>query len=171
MSSRVWTVWILLATIASAVVAVRWADREFQRVEPPSGTVWSVPRPEWVWALNRPYRRFQHDWTWVCVAATAGMGAVVARDSWRRAGTIVVIVALLVGIVTTAHYLLAAPPISRRNGASYGLHNALQVRVPGAVLGTWAVTWGRKSDWRGRLIGGMWMVEVGMLIAYGVLFG
>jgi hypothetical protein len=173
MSSRILNVAILLATIGSAAVSVRWADREFRRVEPPTETARPVPRPEWFWALNRPYRRLQFDWTWVCVAATVGMGAVVARDPRprRRPGAIVVIVALLVGVVSAAHYLVTAPAIFRTHGDCYGLHNALQVRVPGAILGAWALTWGRKAEWRGRLIGWMWMVQVGMLVAYGILFG
>jgi hypothetical protein len=171
MRSRVAYLAILLATVASAAVAVGWADGEFQRVEPPSEIARPVPRPDWVWAMNRPYRRFQFDWTWVCVAATVGMGAVVARGPSRPPGTIVVIVALLVGVVTVGHYLLTAPAIFRTNGDCYGLHNALQVRMPGAILGAWVVTWGRKSGWRGRLIGGIWMVPVAMLVVYGILFG
>jgi hypothetical protein len=54
---------------------------------------------------------------------------------------------------------------------SAGLRNALEFAIPGAILGVWAVTWGRKMEWRGLLIGWMWMAQVAMLVAYGVLFG
>ena len=79
---------------------------------------------------------------------------------------------LLVGLGTAAHYLLTAPPIFRTNGDCYGLRSALNVRVPGAVLGAWVVTRGRRRmGWAGRLVGGLWMVGVAMLVAYGILFG
>jgi hypothetical protein len=64
-----------------------------------------------------------------------------------------------------AHFFLAAPAIFKSNGICYGLRDALQFRVPGAILGALAVTWGRKVDWRGWLVAGLWMVEVGMLVA------
>jgi|GEM_PF-3852288 len=175
MSSRVLNVLILLATITLGVIAVRWADREFQRVEPPSENFRPVARPWWMWTIHRPYRRLQHAWTWVCAAVTLGAGAVALDPkTWKRPvdpGTVIVVVALLVSGVTIANYLLASPAIFRRNGDCYGLINALEYRVPGAILGTWAVTFGRKAGWRGRLVGWMWMAGVGMLIAYGILFG
>jgi hypothetical protein len=177
--SRRWSlVAILLATLALACVAVRWADREFQHIEPPSrgANQAGVSRPDWVRALGRPYRRFRNGWAWACVAATVGVAAVVASDArtWRAplgSGSIVSLVTLLIVVATLAHFLLAAPPFFRAEGVCYGLRDALQYRVPGAILGAWCVTWGRKSDWRGRLVVGMWMVNMGLLVAYPALFG
>lgn len=173
MNRRALNVAIVLATTVSAVIVVRWADGEFQRVEPPTRPDAPIPRPRWIWSWHRPYRRLQSDWIWVCASATVGLGASVLLDprARRRPGAGVALVALLVGVVTASHYLLAAPAIFRRNGDCYGLRDALQFRVPGAILGAWAVTWGRKPDWRSRLIGGMWMADVAMLVAYGIVFG
>jgi hypothetical protein len=178
MRSRAINAIILLAAIALAVVAVRWADREFERVDLGSETFRPAHRPDWIWVLHRPYRRLQHDGIWACVAATVGIGAILAVDrrTWSRRGlsrpgTVVILVTLLVGVATAAHYLLAAPGIYRLNGTCYGLRNALEFAIPGAILGVWAVTWGRKMEWRGLLIGWMWMAQVAMLVAYGVLFG
>lgn len=178
---------IFLATIAMADALVRWADREYLRVEPPSQR--SRPsdgsRPDWLLTWLHPYRRLQHDWFWFCVAATVGAGALLAVDgrTWTRRGrarpgTMVVFVSLLVGGVTAAHHILIAPPFGRPNGLSYSLLNALEFRMPGAILGVWVVTWLR--PWRGspdprehtaRIVGWIWMANVGLLVGYGLLFG
>jgi hypothetical protein len=176
MTARRWGVMaILLVASCFAAIAVRWADGEFRRIEPPVEEFHSVSRPDWVWAMHRPYRRVENAWIWVCSAVSLAMGALVTLDGrWRRpwpSGTIIVLVALMVGILTTAHFFLAAPAMFKTNGLCYGLRNALEFRVPGAILGALVVTWGRKVDWRGRMIVGVWAVEVGMLVAYGVLFG
>ncbi|WP_435008446.1 hypothetical protein P12x_005656 [Tundrisphaera lichenicola] len=177
--NRRWPVFaIILATLVLAVILIRWADGEFLRIESSSIDVntHAVRRPDWFWVLLYPYRRFQHGWTWACVAATVGMGAIVALDGkvWRRParpGRAIVLVALSVMCLSMIFVVLAAPPIFRANGICYGLSDAVHYRVPGAILGAWVVTWGRRIDWRGQLVGWVWAAEVGMMIAYGFLFG
>jgi hypothetical protein len=164
---------ILLAALIMAVVAVRWADAEFRRVQPTTAPARNLSRPNWVGASLRPFERLMNAWVWVCVSATVGVWAVAVRDpkSWRRPGTVVVTVALLVGVVTAVHLLVGAAAIFRRNGLCYGLRNALEARVPGAIIGAWAITWGRKHDWASRVVSGMWMGHPGMLVAHALLFG
>jgi hypothetical protein len=177
---------ILVGAAAVAFAGVAWADREFVRVEPkaPDVNTHVVERPDWFWGLIYPYRRFQHDWIWVCVAATLGAGAVLARDGWgrrslSRPGTNAVFVMLLVGGLTAAQQLLVRHPIfASAYGMSYDLIEVLNAGVPGAIIGAWVVSWfgsrRRDPDWRerfARLVGWLWMVDVAMLIAYGLLFG
>lgn len=178
---------ILLATIAVAVVLVRWADREYLRVEAPAAWRRSqvVSRPDWVWPLEQPYRRLQHDWVGLCVAATLGVVGLLAIDgrTWTRRGlarpgTIAVLAILLVGGASAATFLLV--PVGPRHsvGLSYDLGDVLAFRMPGTILGVWVVGWLRphrgRPDLRerlARLVGWMWMARVGLLIGYGLLFG
>lgn len=188
---------ILLAAASLAVVAVRWADREFLAAEPlpESPPLHSASRPGWVWPLHRPYRRVQHDGVWFAAAATLGVGALLARDGriWdrrglSRPGAAGVLVALLVGGGAVAHQLLAGRPLyTQAAGACYDLRNALDLRLPGAVLGAWIVAWlgwlgwlgsprrrRRRPDWReraARAVGWLWLADAGLLIAYALFFG
>lgn len=177
---------LIVATVAAAIVLVRWADQEYLRVETPFAyQVRTVNRPEWVWALQRPYQRLQHGWPWFCVAATLGAGAILAcdRETWTRRrlsrpGTTVVFVVILLGALTAAHQAFLAPTFTRSNGICYSVSNGLNFRLPGAILGVWVVGWLRphhsKPDWperAGRMVGWMWLANVGLLIGYGVLFG
>ncbi len=166
---------VLLAAVCLTVVAVRWADGEFQRLDPPEPKVHSVERPDWIWAIQKPYRWVQNSWFWIGSVATLAMGALVALDGRRRrpysSGPIVVMVALVVGSLTAIHFLLTASAFFKLNGICYGLQNALFFRVPGAILGALVATRARKIDWRGTLVAGLWMMDVALLIAYGVLFG
>jgi hypothetical protein len=73
--------------------------------------------------------------------------------------------------------ILVIPVSSRPNGLCYSLLNALEYRMPGAILGVWVVTWLRpgrgRPDWRERVarsLGGIWMMNVGLLIGYGLIF-
>ena len=171
MIRRLAIVAILLTTLASAIILVRWADGEFHRVEPPGVS----PR------RDRPYRRIQHALIWVGAAASVGMGAIVALDGRKRPcgpGTLAAVVSALIVVATAADFLLAAPAIDRQNGTCYGLRNVLEYRVPGAIIGAWAVAWlwprRAQPDWRewgGRIVFSLWMANVSMLIAHGVLFG
>lgn len=178
---------IVLVTTVLAWILVRWADREYRRVERPVRVErrHSVPRPDWIWALEYPYGRCQHDWVWICAAFTLGVGAILATDgrTWSRRGlsrpgTMVVLVVLVVGGVTIAQQSLALPVSARPNGLSYSLGNALEYRLPGAIVGVWVVAWLRPrrrcTDWRERaagFVGWSWMATVGLLIGYGLLFG
>jgi hypothetical protein len=192
-----WTdVMILVATIALACAILRWADRQFRRVEGPSRFLriegpsqlrnrGNVHRPEWVWAMAHPYRRLQHDWLWISVVVTLGAAGMLALDrrTWHRwglsrPGTIVVLVALLVGGATVAQQILMVPLSSRPNGLCYSLRNALEFRMPGAILGVWVVTWLRpvrgRPDWRERFarsVGWIWIANVGLLIGFGLIVG
>jgi hypothetical protein len=178
---------VLLATLALAVVLVRWADREYLRVEAPNTAerLHTVSRPDWVWAMEHPYRRLGHDWVWLCVAANLVAAAVLATDCrifsrrrLARLGTAVVLVSLLVGGVSVAQQLLVPPALGPSYGLSYSLLNALEPRLTGAILGVWVVFWLRprrgRPDFReriARLVGWMWMANVALLIGYGLLFG
>jgi hypothetical protein len=177
---------ILVGAAVVAYVGVAWADREFVRFEPKALDVNThvVERPDWFWGLVYPYRRFQHDWIWVCVAATLGAGALLARDGWgrrslSRPGANAVFVMLLVGGLTVAQRLLAwMPRFVAAQGTSHDLDEVLNAGLPGAIIGSWVVSWfgsrRRDPDWRerfARLVGWLWMVDVAMLIAYGLLFG
>ena len=174
MRSRILTIAMLLGTIALTAAWVPWADREFQRAET-STDAHAVSRPPWVWAIQRPYRRLQHAWTMLCLAVTVGSGVIVLDPkTWRRPvdpATIIVIVALVASGLTAANAMMASTWMRNPNGFSYVLGNLLEYRMPGAILGAWFVTLGRKVGWRGQLIAGMWMAGVAMTIAYGVIFG
>jgi hypothetical protein len=176
MNARRWgVVAVLLAAACLLVVAVRWADGEFQPLDRPGQETHFVSRPDWIWAIHWPYRRVQNSWIWICSVATLAMGALVVLDGrWRRpysSGTIVVMVALVVGGLTAIHFLLTDPASFNPSGIRYGLQNTLSSCVPGAILGALAATRARKMDWRGALVTGLWMTDVALLIAYGVLFG
>jgi hypothetical protein len=172
---------ILLATLYVAVVSVRWADREFLRVAGPF-----APEPagqKWLQTLDLPYQRFQHDLLWVGVAATVGMGAILLVDgrTWKRPARparVAGLVSALAVLFTIANSLFAGLPISWTNGTCYGLGNALDFGVPGAVLGAWIVACllpkARQSDWRDHgasLVGCLWATFIGLRIASGLLFG
>jgi hypothetical protein len=175
---------IALAAIALAIVTVRWADREFLIRELPDRSAHWTARPAWLIRLNHPYRRLQHDIIWVCVAATVAAGAILARDpaTWTRRGlsrpgTAAVLVILLAGGVTVADRLLVGRyGLAASNALSYDLRNALDYRIPGAIIGAWVVAWPwwrRRPAWRERMarfVGLLWMANVGLLIAYGLLF-
>jgi len=169
---------IVLGAVALGVGLVRWADSEYVRVAGPPSGVKAID--EWQWR----YRRGCHAWLWVAATWTLGVGAILARAGrfgnrrgLQRAGTRVVLVILVVGGATAAHFLLAAPRYLQTNGTSYGLYNALQLRVPGAILGAWVVGGvgsRRRVDWReraGRLAGWLWIADVGLLVASGFCFG
>jgi hypothetical protein len=176
---------ILLATIALGVLAVRWADAAFLQTEPPPKDLppAAPARPEWIWAIYHPYRRLQHDWVWVSVAATLGVGAILALDArtWSRRGlsrpgTNVVFVTLLVGVATALQQLLAG--FAAAASKSYDLGEVLGSDLPGAILGAWVVvSLGSRphhADWRewlGRLVAWFWIVDAAMLILYAPLFG
>ncbi|WP_435016350.1 hypothetical protein TA3x_003915 [Tundrisphaera sp. TA3] len=166
---------ILLTSFALGVVLVRWADEQLGPFTMPGEGFRFPGRPAWYLAMLGGYRRLQNAWIWACVAATIGMAGLVLLDErWRRpwpAGSILVAVAFLVGGSMAASYVMIAPPISRRAGLCSGLHGTLEIVVPGAVLGAYVGTLGRPIDWRGRLVGGMWLAELGMMIASGLIFG
>lgn len=178
---------ILTATLVVAFAMVSWADAEYRRVEAPSmpRAIHAVSRPSWFWLLEGPYRRLKHDWFWLCVAYTLGIGAILVcrRETWTRRrlsrpGTIVVFVLILLRTVTAAHQAFLAPAFARPSGMCYSLTNVLNFRLHGAILGVWVVGWLRPSrsvpDWperAGRIVGWMWLANVGLLIGCGVLFG
>jgi hypothetical protein len=178
---------IVLATVPLAVLVVRWADREYLQVEAPNVTQRrsTVSRPDWVWAIEHPYRRLGHDWIWLWVAAIPGAAALLATDGriftrrrLARPGTAVVLVSLLVGGASIAQQLLVPPTLGSSYGLSYSLLNALEPRLTGAILGVWVVSWLRprrgRPDFReraARLVAWMWMANVVFLIGYGLLFG
>jgi hypothetical protein len=183
-----WTAALLvLAALPLAVLLVQWADREYLRVEAPNIAQRrpTVSRPDWVWACENPYRRFSHDWTWLCVAATIGACGLLATDGHiftrrrlARPGTAAVLVGLLVGGAFVAQQLLVPPTLGRSNGLSCNLRNALETRLTGAILGVWVVSWLRpprgRPDFReraARLVGWMWMAGIVLMIGYGLLFG
>lgn len=165
---------------------VRWADQEYLRLELPFAyQVHTVSRSEWIWPLQRPYQRLQHAWPWLCAAATLGVGGVLAfdRETWTRRrlsrpGTIIVFVTILLGTVAATHQAFLAPPFIRTAELSYSLRNAVEFRMPSAILGAWVVAWlsphRSVPDWperAGRIVGWMWWANVGLLIGFGVLFG
>lgn len=174
MKRRIALIVIAIATLALAVATVVWGDGEFRRYMPATVPPRVVSRPDWVRVLYHPYQRFQNAWFWIRVVATAGAWATVALDGRKglaRPGTAVVTVAFLFICLKSAHFLLAVPTIYRPFGTTVGLHHALAFQVPGAILGAWAVTWGRKPDWRGRIITGMWASGFVLLFTHGILFG
>ena len=175
---------ILVAAIALAIVTVNWADCEFLIREPPDRDARIVRRPDWIVRLNHPYRRLEHDFICVCVAATVAAGAILARDraTWTRRGlsrpgTAAVFVVLLVGGVTVAdRLLLSRYGLGASSPVSYELQISLGFRIPGAIIGAWVVAWPwwrRRPAWRelmARLVAMLWMANVALLIAYALLF-
>jgi hypothetical protein len=182
---------ILFAVVvmtAAAVPLVRWADAELLRVEPPPQRELrshGVARPDWVFALEHPYRRMQFDSLWLTVAATLGAGTFLAVDgrTWTRRrlarpGTAGVFAALLVGGVLTAQTLIAPGPFVMTNGPCYALFNVLSLGIPGVVVGVWVVAWLRPRRGRPDLseriaqaVTWSWMAQIGLLIGYGLIFG
>lgn len=177
---------IALATAALACALVWWADREHARVQP-----WSPPsprtgvwRPDWVWWREHLYGRLQHGWFWFGMAATVGAGALLACDrrTWTRRGlsrpgTAAVALALLIG-GTTAAQLMLSPRGAGPNGLCYALRNTLEMSIAGAVLGVWTVFRLRPRrgavDWRervARVVGWVWLGNIALLVAYGLIFG
>lgn len=178
----------VVVMVAAAAPLVRWADAEFLRVEPPpqrERRSHAVARPDWVFALEHPYRRMEFDSLWLTVAATLGVGVLLAIDgrTWTRRrlarpGTGGVFATLLVGGVLTAQTVLAPGPSVMTNGLCYALFNTLALAIPGLVVGVWVVAWLRRRrgrpDLRERIaqvITWMWMAQIGLLIGYGLIFG
>ena len=156
MTSRILVAAIFLTTVAGGIVAVRWADRDFPARR---AAIASARRGGRVCmgqvapsALS-PIAARQH---WACVAASLGMGAVLAaggRAPRSGPGVSAAIVSALVVAATVGHSLLAAPAIFWMNGTSYGLGNALEFTVPGAILGAWTVGWLLAKAGTSRLAG------------------
>ena len=181
---------ILSAALALAVVAVRWADRDFDRVEPASMPIGrSISRPEWARALERPSRRVQYVLPCLPAVATLAVAAILAGDALsrprvrrRRAGpgAVVIGVALAVGGILAASQFSFGPPFRKGISSYFDLDEALRVQVPGAILGAWvALRLGarrraRPLGWRdgaARLVGWAWMVDIAWMIAHAVVFG
>ncbi len=179
---------ILLAAAALAVAAVRWADREFDRVAPSSQQATRSPsRPDWVWDLHRPYLRLLNDAPCLPAVATLAVAAILARGARTRGrrrrvgpGAVVILAILLVGGVSG----VAQVAIGGRHGVSYSayydLSTTLGYRVLGAILGAWvALRLGRRrrarpDDWRDRaaqFVGWTWMADIGLMFLYPLLFG
>jgi hypothetical protein len=178
---------ILIGTAALAVLAVLWSEREYAHMNPQFKVLRnSSSRAAWVRAIYGPSQRFQRDWAWFCVASTVGVGALLACDGQARnrvsqPGTNALFVMLLIGGVTAINQILAKQPrFSKIPGLSYSLdpENLLRNGSTGAYLGTCVVAWlwprRRRPDGRercARIVGWLWMVDVGLLVVSGVLFG
>ncbi len=151
---------------------MRRADAEFELL--PS-------RPSSAW--EHRYSRVRNALPWAGVAATLGAAGLVAADprSRRRpwsAGAITVATAAFTAAVVIASYILTFPPAFRANRDFINLGDQLGTRVPGAVIGVWvalllAPRRRRRApmELAGLLVGGIWMLDVVLLILYGVIFG
>ena len=176
---------ILLAAAVLGVVLVAWADAEFVRVQPPGGDLAAdATRPDWLMAWRYPSDRAQHDTPWALLAATLGVGGVIARRGGyrfgrgvRQPGALVVLVVLLLGGLTIAQGLPAMPAHALSNGLCFALTDRLDVRLPGAALGAWVVAWPARrrpadpAERLARLVGMLWVLDAGALAALGLVFG
>ena len=180
---------IFLVFAGLTLASVRWADEEWVAAEvtSPEPTFRAVARPEWVWRMQKPYRRFVHDYFWICPPVTLGLLAVVARDrsTWSRRGiarpgTRLVLMIAMVGTATCIHHVLFRPAVFSGNlTISFQFSSILKYWSPGLVIGSWIVT---RLDRRSRRppgsrerlargVGWLWMANVALSIAYGIIFG
>lgn len=95
-----------------------------------------------------------------------------------RPGTTVVLVVLLLGGLTAAHQILSPPGFGRWDLLGSSLTYALQFRMPGVAVGAMVVAGLRPKrglpDWReraARMVGWIWIANVGLAITSGLLFG
>lgn len=163
---------IILAAVALGAVLMQRADAEFEL----------LPRsPSIGWEPT--YSRVRNTLPWAGVAATLGAAGLIAADprSRRRPwppGAITVAAAAFTMSVVIAFYLLTFPPSLRANRDYINLAAQLGTGVSGAVIGAWAALLlgprrRRRAPMRlaGLLVGGLWMLDVVLLILYGVIFG
>lgn len=163
---------IILAVVALGAVLMQRADAEFELL--PS-------RPSLGW--EHRYSRVRSALPWASVAATLGAAVLVAADprSRRRPwspGAITVSVAAFTTVLVISSYILTFPPALRVGRDFINLADQLGTRVPGAVIGAWVALllapWRRRREsmeLAGLLVGGLWMLDVVLLILYGFIFG
>ncbi len=179
-----------VATILLAIFVVGEFDRDYLVANPPAPVPQNrrtVTRPEWIWELQYPYTRFQHDFLAIAAAATLGAGAALAirRETWTRRGlsrpgTVAVALALAIGIVQLSVVLTAKRPMFASARSFWiDLRNNLEFPLPGTVLGAWTVM-ALLGLWRpsrsgcelsARAVGWAWLANIGLFLGYGLLFG
>ena len=180
---------ILAATAVAGVFATRATDRDYLRINPPDGPRRppNVSRPAWVWRVEYPYGRVQHDSIILTAMLTLGATGVLAIDlrTWQRRGplrpgAVAVGVVAIIGALATASQAAMDPPMFA--GAPsfwFNYRNLMEYRASGAVLAAWSTLalgglWRPCSDWRdalGRVVGWCWVGTMVSLLLFPLLFG